>query len=227
VNNLLLNGSFEDGEGYSPAYWSPNEVGSGADFVWDSTHSYQGNRSVKISSATPNDARWFQVVSVQPDTDYRLSGWIKTGNVAHTSETMDAGANLSVDLGIRTAALIGTNEWTNVSMTLNSGPASQIAIAARLGYWSGMTTGTAWFDELRLEPLTPSLPLTNTAFFASHKQIAGVRMGSNWKILSPPGHKADLAVPVKAELFVKRVSLAAVGAGQQHYLVAAGGPGGL
>jgi hypothetical protein len=70
-----------------------------------------------------------------------LSGWIKTDNVAHTTGSIDAGANLSIyGTWDRTLAIIGTNEWTHVNMTFNTGSSSQIIIAARLGYWSGTTT---------------------------------------------------------------------------------------
>lgn len=183
TGNLLLNGGFENGD-YLPTNWLPDSWASGAEFIWDNTQSYQGNRSIKISLATPNDARWVQGVTVQPNTDYRLSGWIKTENVAHTSETIDAGANLSVyGTWTHTSGLIGTNGWTNTSMTFNSGSSSQIVIAARLGYWSGTTTGTAWFDELRLEPVNPSPPLTNTVFLPLISKPSCVSTNPSWKIL--------------------------------------------
>jgi len=161
-DNLLLNSGFEDGE-LSPTNWQTDSWISGAEFSWEDTQSYQGNKSVKISMTSLNDARWIQNVAVQPNTDYRLSGWIKTENVAHSSDLVDAGANLSVyGTYDYTAGIIGTNPWTYVNMTFNTGSSSQIVIAARLGYWYGITTGTAWFDELRLESLSPpSQPVSN------------------------------------------------------------------
>ena len=74
--------------------------------------------------------------------------------MTHTSEQEDAGANLCVyGTQIYGGKLFGTNDWTYVSFVFNSGNSNQAEIAARLGYWNGTTTGTAWFDDLRLELL--------------------------------------------------------------------------
>lgn len=155
--NLLLNGGFEEGN-YSPTgtpdnWWKDYLDPSGV-LLWDDTQSLGGNRSVKITAPTPNDARWVQTLNVQPNTNYLLSGWIKTENVGHTVQSVDAGANLGI-LGTwdqRSIALFGTNDWTYVSLVFNSGEQTEVMIAARLGFWSGMTTGTVWFDDIELTP---------------------------------------------------------------------------
>ncbi len=160
--NLLVNGSFEEGS-YSPTSspngWIPDAFASSGVLTWDNTQAHDGSKSVKITAPLPNDARWIQTVTVQPDTNYLLSGWIKTENVAHSIEAVDAGANLSI-LGTwtHTDGLIGTHDWTYVSMVFNSGPDTEIMIAPRLGYWSGTTTGTAWFDDLQLRRIDATDP---------------------------------------------------------------------
>lgn len=209
ATNLVLNGGFEDGV-YSPTespdHWSPDSWTSGATFTWDSTQSYQGTKSVRISLTTPNDARWIQTVAVQLNTDYRLSGWIKTEDVAHTVGTVDAGANLSVyGTWTRTAALIGTNDWTNVSLTFNTGSSSQVVIGARVGYWSGTTTGTAWFDELRLEPVGPP-SLSKTAFLPLVMNAYVGSTSPRWRILVLAYESTDFTYTD--------------GAGEQHHFVA-------
>jgi hypothetical protein len=165
-SNPLVNGGFEDGTS-SPTGWSSDAWNTSyTAFTWDNTQAYSGTRSVKIVSTTPNDARWVQSITVQPNTDYRLSGWIKTSNVAHTQESVDAGANLSL-YGTYTysVGLFGTSDWTYVTLLFNSGSSTQFTVAARLGYWYGTTTGTAWFDELRLEVLnTPTHNIQNPGF---------------------------------------------------------------
>jgi len=167
-SNLLINGSFEDGSyapDAAPAAWTQDAWNwSASTFIWDDAQAHDGNRSVRITNDDFNDARWAQTVTVEPNTDYRLSGWIKTENVAHTQESIDAGANLSVfdspEFRIWTyvGELFGTNDWTYVSLVFNSGDVTELTIAARLGYWYGTTTGTAWFDDIRLEPLYASPP---------------------------------------------------------------------
>jgi len=117
TDNSLLNGGFENGD-YLPTSWLPDSWASGAAFIWDNTQAYQGNRSIKISLATPNDARWVQGVTVQPNTDYRLSGWIKTENVAHTSEAVASVTHLGQALvefraAIREAVPAQLGQWAS------------------------------------------------------------------------------------------------------------------
>lgn len=156
--NLLVNGSFEIGD-YSPDgtpepwarnAWDPSRV----DLTWDAAEAQSGDKSVKISAATPNDASWTQTVPVEPHTQYLLSGWIKTENVVPESEGGGAGANLSlVGTWDHSPGLLGTNDWTYIIYGFNSGDQTTVTIGARLGYWSDTTSGTAWFDNLRLAPV--------------------------------------------------------------------------
>ena len=160
--NLLLNGSFEEGN-YSPTgipdnWWKDVFDPSGV-LLWDDTQSLGGNRSVKINAATPNDARWVQTVNVEPNTRYLVSGWIKTENVGHSAQAEDTGASLGI-FGTyqRSVGLFGTNDWTYVSFVFGSAEQTQVMIAARLGFWSGTTTGTAWFDDLQVTPVQATDP---------------------------------------------------------------------
>jgi hypothetical protein len=166
ATNLLLNGDFESGAGTPSSWTSDAWTPSFSTFLWDSTQAHSGARSVKITNTTSNDARWLQTVAVNPNTDYRLSGWIKTSNVSHSVESVDAGANLCL-YGTYTYStpLFGTNNWTQVSLSFNSGSNTQVTIGARLGYWSGTATGTAWFDDLALELVsTPTTYIQNPGF---------------------------------------------------------------
>jgi hypothetical protein len=152
--NLLPNGSFEVGaspDSTDPAGWSRDVFEASATLSWDAGVALMGSRSVMIAAPTPNDARWVATVPVQPHRLYALSGWIKTDQVEHSQQSVDAGANLCL-MGTwsHTAGVFGTSDWTYVSMIFNSGAQTEVTIGARLGYWAGATTGTAWFDGLRL-----------------------------------------------------------------------------
>jgi len=154
--NLLMNSSFEEGTD-SPLWWVKDAwTMPYSTFEWSSVFAHSGIRSVKISNNTANDARWTQTVNVLPNSTYRLSGWIKTENVAHTLENpinsaYDGGANLSVLIGYYPITpLFGTNDWTYTSMEFNSQSNTQITVATRVGMYGGITTGTAWFDDLKL-----------------------------------------------------------------------------
>jgi len=159
--NELTNGSFEDSSGdpNTPAGWLRQAYVPGATLTWDSITAHDGLLSVRISNPTPNDTAWTQTVTLQPDRNYLLSGWIKTDNVAHTTQGVDAGANLCVwGTWQRSAPITGTNDWTYVRLVFNSGPTGTVTIGARVGYWAGVTSGTAWFDDLRVTEILASDP---------------------------------------------------------------------
>ncbi|MFT3894284.1 MAG: carbohydrate binding domain-containing protein [Anaerolineales bacterium] len=159
--NLLMNGSFEQGN-FSPIevpdYWTQDSYDPSAVFTWDNTQAYKGSHSVKITSDAPNDAYWLQTIHVQPNTTYLVTGWIKTVGVEHTTQSVDRGANLSImgSWDWYSQPLFGTNDWTYVSFVFNSGDQTEMTIAARLGYFSGTITGTAWFDNLEVTTLPES-----------------------------------------------------------------------
>jgi hypothetical protein len=130
-----------------------------AAMTWDLDAVRDGIHSIKVSADTPNDASWIQTIALQPETNYLLTGWIKTENVEHSSQAVDAGANLCLfGTWQRTAGVFGTSDWQEVRMTFNSGPTGSVTIGARLGFWSGVTTGTAWFDDLRITEILPTDP---------------------------------------------------------------------
>jgi len=159
--NQLPNGGFEDPSANpdTPYGWSRAAFAPGASLTWEADVAREGIRSVRIASPTPNDAAWTETVTLEPDHNYLLSGWIRTQDVAHTTELADAGANLCLwGTWQHTPALIGTHDWTYVRMVFNSGPTGTVTICARLGYWAGVTTGTSWFDDLRVTEILASDP---------------------------------------------------------------------
>lgn len=157
--NLLRNASFEgrvfDGDpDTSPRDWRRDVFRPWSELTWDDEHAYAGRYSIKISSPVPNDVRWIQTVTVEPNTRYELSGYIRTEDVATSAEPVSAGANLSIMGGfVYTEPVLGTRDWTYRSLTFDSGAATEVTIAARVGFFSGTSTGTAWFDNLRLRPV--------------------------------------------------------------------------
>lgn len=153
--NMLSNGGFEEGV-YSadgePDGWQRDAwIYSNAEFTWDNTQSHVGEKSVKISALIPNDARWIQIVPVYANTDYRLSGWIKTIEV-NGEGPGTAGANIGLfGTWDHTTGLVGTNDWTYVYMDFNSGSNTEISVDCRLGNYSDTVTGTMWCDDIRID----------------------------------------------------------------------------
>jgi hypothetical protein len=158
--NQLANGSFEEagGDASTPSGWSRQTYAAGSSLARESAAAHEGFLSVRVTNPTPNDSAWTQTVTLKPNRNYLLSGWIKTENVAHATPT-DAGANLSLcGTWERTAAITGTNDWTYVRLVFNSGPVGTVTICARLGYWAGVASGTAWFDDLRVSEIMATDP---------------------------------------------------------------------
>lgn len=154
--NLVRNPGFEDGQygpDQQPTYWTTDAWQPISTFTWDDTQAHTGSKSVRIYSASANDARWIQTVQVEPNTGYQLTGWIKTENVAPVDDLELAGANLSLyGTWDHTPGLYGTYDWTYVTMQFNSGDNTEVTVACRLGYWSGTVTGTVWCDDIQLKP---------------------------------------------------------------------------
>jgi len=138
-----------------PPGWTPDQWDTKSSFAFDSTVSHTGSNAARIISTEPNDARWTQHVAVNPNTDYVLSGWVKTNGVS-----MDfVGANIGlVDDTSRTGDtdIRGTQDWTYIEFPINSGNRTDFWVGARLGHFSNTTTGTAWFDDLSLREQTLS-----------------------------------------------------------------------
>lgn len=152
--SLLVNGGFESGvaspAGWAPAWWD----GAPAPTVgWSQEAARTGARGVRVAASVPTDARWEQAVAVEPGATYRLAGWVRTENVA-VAESYVVGASLSVLGGFEhTPALVGTHGWTYVALEFAAGSRTEVVICARLGFYSGTATGTAWFDDVSLTRL--------------------------------------------------------------------------
>ncbi len=155
MDNMLRNSSFDYATpvSYSPPFWRTYAYHDFGGFEWAINTAHSGIHSAAIHQTTPNDARWQQDVRVARNKDYLLTGWIKTENVAPSAQQTQAGANLSIDgTWKRSEPLFGTNDWTYRRLVFNTDDLDQVTVAARLGYWSGTTTGSAWYDDLQLRP---------------------------------------------------------------------------
>lgn len=155
AENALPNASFEIVKNDWPEGWGTREWQGQATFSIASG-GRDGSRCVAIESTDGADGSWYVVVPVQPRTEYRLTGWIKTENVES-----DGGRGALLDLhdiqGVATDAVTGTTDWTQVEVTFSSGDRNQLWINCLFGGW-GDVTGKAWFDDIKLTPLSPAKP---------------------------------------------------------------------
>ncbi len=116
----------------------------------DSSVKHNGLRSGRILfNQEPNYGMFSSVLPVQPNTNYRISVWVKTSNISGGSACLTAicGSDKH-EVGQITDT---NNEWTQVYTEFNSGSNTQITVNCSLGKVNKLTTGTVWFDDVTLE----------------------------------------------------------------------------
>lgn len=154
--NPIQNAHFETAVDFnSPPWqkagWKPSQ----AVFSWLSNGGRNNSKCIKIfSGLTPenvqtNDVHVFQTVTLTPNTNYTFRAWVKTENVSSGK-----GASLALVNGNpwppSSSGLIGTNDWTQLSLNFNSGATGIMTISCRLGYTNADSSGTAYFDDLTI-----------------------------------------------------------------------------
>ncbi|MCH5278516.1 MAG: glycosyltransferase family 39 protein [Christensenellaceae bacterium] len=151
--NLIKNGDFEiiGAEGL-PAGWTfAAYINDGITSSISMENDSERGKVVCLNSVSSNDVHLTQKASVEANTIYRLSCYIKTENVSG-----GAGANIAFEnIVLRTDALLGTNGWTRVELVGRTGSdQTEIEIGCRLGGFSADSMGKAWFDGFVVEKLS-------------------------------------------------------------------------
>ena len=129
-----------------------------------------------------SDTGWVTDVPCEPNTDYRLSAWIKTQDVQRIGSGLGALLNIHNLQGQKTPAVAGTSDWRRVELTFNSGSEKQLTINCLFGGW-GQARGTAWYDDVELVKARGASGLPGTvgqavAIVSNHYAPAGaVRLG--------------------------------------------------
>lgn len=162
--NLLLNGSFEEGLKHWTKRLGARQDGEVMESILeiDAKTAQEGTKSVTIygnSLTTRWSALESENVTLEQGQRYRLAGWIKSENV-----TRDTGqyANSNFYIQFRdkdgkvvesgtspvrvTARVVGTSAWHEVDLTFT---APENAAFVRVGLALTMS-GQAWFDNVRL-----------------------------------------------------------------------------
>lgn len=122
----------------------------------DESERYQGKPTLKIENAGVDDSLVMQKVAVKPHTRYKLTGMIKTKGVEPANHKGKDGASLSIQGGFeKTKVQQHDSPWTRVMLEIDSGPRTEISVGPRLGHYSALVAGTAWFAELSLSELGP------------------------------------------------------------------------
>ncbi len=152
AENLLTNADFsqigDDGlpdEWYTDAYISEPGYSVFSLSEGDNEHPL----AVSIQNIGENDARFAQTVRVEPDTLYCLSGYIRAEDVEGGH-----GANLSIEgvYAFSDRCFDTEGDWEYIEYYGETGPDQNLlTVFARLGGYSGMSTGKASFAGLALK----------------------------------------------------------------------------
>jgi Gpi18-like mannosyltransferase/4-amino-4-deoxy-L-arabinose transferase-like glycosyltransferase len=147
---LVHNGAFIEGAGAQPsgwttAQWSPT---LGTTFEWRQPTADQLGVAI-VRNPVGNDARWEQVVRVQPETWYHLSGSLRARQVTGSG----FGASLAVMGGFETSRELKGEDsgWQQVSMWFKTKAGqTEATIACRLGNYGQIAAGEAWCTGIEL-----------------------------------------------------------------------------
>jgi hypothetical protein len=115
---------------------------------------HEGMTALQIQvTQEADDVTLYQAVALEPNQKYRLTGWIRTDNVTvDPMETGTTGACLTIFGQTEISeSVLGTSDWKQVAVEFTSGESSTLNIGCRLGHNGSTCTGTAWFDDLKLE----------------------------------------------------------------------------
>lgn len=155
TGNLLYNGGFEwtDEDGLPDGWYTDAYVRQEGYTTYRlSEEARTGSSCAVVDNLGMNDARFAQSVAVEPESLYRLSGWIRAEGILDSGR----GANLSIE-GVYVfseSVYDSQGEWTYVELYGETGEDQrEVTVFARVGGYSGESQGKASFDDLRLEKI--------------------------------------------------------------------------
>ena len=153
--NLLPNAGFEEmvAGAKTPTGWKhrdygkkPGNAGAEWSIVTDEKFVHSGKQAFRVITRDDADTSFFADVALKPNTEYKLSAWIKTHGFRGK-------ASLNDHIGrAETNKLTRTQDWTEVEATFNSKTRDKASInLLHVG------KGDTCFDDVRLVELTPEI----------------------------------------------------------------------
>jgi putative membrane-bound dehydrogenase-like protein len=177
--NLLPNPGFEEvaDDKKTPLGWKRRDYGTRAgnkDANWgvviDPKNVRSGKHAMRAITRAEADTSFFADVPLKPNTDYRLSAWIKT-------HAMRGKASLNDHIGRAETEKVTArdSDWTEVEVVFNSGNRTKASINLL-----HVATGDSFFDDVRLSeltvageaPVTAGVPARGADIFWKHPTAA-------------------------------------------------------
>ncbi|CAM3643212.1 tandem-95 repeat protein [Marinicrinis lubricantis] len=158
--NVLLNGSYEENEETLPLGWRPYIFSGSPKVQVDHEQVVSGQSSLKMSAESSSRATMYQDVRIPPEQRnqiYTFSQWIKTEDVSgvgiYNRMFLINESGTRIGSLIELKKLTGTKDWTFVQGSIYVPDDGQV-IGVKIENFFDTGTGTAWFDDASLIPLT-------------------------------------------------------------------------
>ncbi|MDY5730648.1 MAG: phospholipid carrier-dependent glycosyltransferase [Eubacteriales bacterium] len=183
AENLIQNADFELVENGLPQGFITDAYNHQANVsvFKSSDKAHSGTHSIYIKNSGKNDARFVQTVTVEPNSYYKLSGYILAGEIQDGK-----GANLSIE-GVYSfsQSLYDTQDkWEYVELFGKTGPSqTTLKVFARLGGYSGESRGFAYFDDIALEKVEEPRLYDNWYASAPQKQEEPKETGNHYTLI--------------------------------------------
>ena len=121
-------------------------------FSRDNSVKYSEMKSYKIENKDYNDAMFYKTIEVEPNTPYKVTCKVKTENVENENQKYIGGAQIAIqDTAECSESVIGTTDWTILTLMFNSKNRTAVDIGFRLGGYKEKSRGTAWFSDFKIE----------------------------------------------------------------------------
>ncbi len=153
---LIPNGSFEnvDSSG-NPVGWYATAYRQQEGYsriLATNEKAHTGQYSAMVENASPNDARLICVVTVEPESLYRFSGYV----LVEDMEEGGNGANLALEnvFAFSETFFDTQGQWKYVEWYGETGPDQRkVGIGVRVGGYGAESTGKAFFDDVSIQRL--------------------------------------------------------------------------
>lgn len=152
-------------------------------------------------STDDDDAAVYRSIEVEPNSTYRLSCYIKTSGI--TGSTGEgAGANVALrGIIARSQGVYDDSDWRLVELVgVTDNSQTQLVVSCRIGGYSAVSHGEAWFDDFKVEKLTSYAGETVNFFDVSAGSDSSNEGGS-------AGHVTTTVIIVLAALLICAVAL--------------------
>lgn len=154
-------------------------------FTRDNKVKYSKNSSYKLESEEYNDAIFYKKLNVEKNTVYKITCMVRTEGVQAQKQNSNAGAQISVLNTVeKSKNIIGTSQWQELELLLDSKDRSEIEIGFRLGGYDDNCKGTAWFSDFKIESgVKEESSEWNFALFICENLKANIEVNGEKKIV--------------------------------------------